>query len=145
MSPDPDIPLTRVRALALALPGAAERPSHGTPGFHIEKGRFFAYFWHDHHGDGETIVIVKTSGGEEQAMLIALDPDCYYSPPYLGPSGWVAMRLDRNDTDWERIGERIAASWEMVAPRRLSAPIGGNPPVRSPAHRSDRRAASRRS
>jgi len=119
MSPDPDIQLGKVRALALALPGTIERLSHGSPGFHIEKGKFFAYFWHDHHGDGETAVIVKTSGREEQMTLIEIDPDCYYSPPYLGPSGWVAMRLDRADTDWDRIGDRIAQSWELVAPRRL--------------------------
>ncbi|MDR6849562.1 hypothetical protein J2X47_003007 [Sphingomonas sp. BE270] len=119
MSPDPDIPLAKVRALALALPETVERASHGSPGFLIEKGKFFAYFWHNHHGDGETVVIVKTTGRDEQAILIELDPECYYSPPYLGPSGWIAMRLDREEVDWDRIGDRIAISWELVAPRRL--------------------------
>lgn len=119
MSPDPEPVLARVRELALAFPGTAERLSHGSPGFHIEKGKFFAYFWHNHHSDGETIVIVKTSGSEEQTMLIEMDPDIYFSPPYLGPSGWVAMRLDGDDVDWDRVGDRIAQSWEMVAPRRL--------------------------
>lgn len=119
MSPDPDQHLRRVRELALALPASAERSSHGTPGFHIEGGRFFAYFRHDHHGDGETAVVVKTAGREEQAMLIEQDPDCYFSPSYLGAAGWVALRLDRPDTDWDRVADRIAASWEMVAPRRL--------------------------
>ena len=88
-------------------------------GFLIENGKFFAYFWHDHHGDGETAVLVKTSGLEEQAMLIEADPNCYFKPAYLGPSGWVAMRLDRPDTDWDRVSDRIATSWELVAPRRL--------------------------
>ncbi|WP_174285463.1 MmcQ/YjbR family DNA-binding protein [Sphingomonas bacterium] len=119
MSPDPAAALAQVRALCLALPEAAERSSHGAPGFHIEGGRFFAYFWHDHHGDDETVVIVKTSGAEEQAMLIEMDPDCYFKPAYLGPSGWVAMRLDRADTDWDQVGDRIGISWELVAPRRL--------------------------
>uniref|UniRef100_UPI0035CBE9AA MmcQ/YjbR family DNA-binding protein n=1 Tax=uncultured Sphingomonas sp. TaxID=158754 RepID=UPI0035CBE9AA len=119
MSPDPESVLAKVRALALALPETVERSSHGSPGFLIENGKFFAYFWHDHHGDGETVVIVKTTGRDEQATLIELDPDCYYSPPYLGPSGWVALRLDRDDTDWDRVGDRIAISWELVAPRRL--------------------------
>jgi hypothetical protein len=119
MSPDPESALAKVRALALALPEADERLSHGAPGFFITGGKFFAYFWHDHHSDGETVVIVKTTGRDEQATLIELDPDCYYSPPYLGPSGWIAMRLDRAETDWDRIGDRIAISWELVAPRRL--------------------------
>jgi hypothetical protein len=111
--------LAQVREIALALPEAAERLSHGMPGFHIVKGKFFAYFWHDHHGDGETSVIVKTSGIEEQAMLIETDPDFYYRPPYFGTSGWVAMRVAAPETDWDRVADRIAASWEMIAPRRL--------------------------
>ena len=114
-----DALLARVREIALALPGAAERLSHGSPGFHIAKGKFFAYFSHDLHGSGETAVVVKTSGAEEQAMLIEADPDCYYKPPYLGPSGWVAMRIGVPDTQWHRVADRIAASWQMVAPRRL--------------------------
>jgi hypothetical protein len=119
MSPDPEAVLARVREIALALPSAAERLSHGSPGFHIERGKFFAYFWHNHHSDGETAVMVKTTGGEEQAMLIEADPDCYYRPPYLGPAGWVAMRVDGADVDWDRVSDRIAISWELVAPSRL--------------------------
>lgn len=125
MSPDPEAQLARVRDLALGLPGTAERLSHGSPGFHIEKGKFFAYFWHNHHSDGETVVIVKTSGRDEQEQLIEMDPDFYFSPAYLGPSGWIAMRLDRPETDWVLVGDRIAESWEMVAPRRLLEMGGG--------------------
>lgn len=119
MSPDPETQLAKIRALALALPETAERLSHGAPGFHIEKGKFFAYFWHNHHSDNETAVLVKTSSREEQEMLIEIDPDCYFKPAYLGPYGWVALRLDRDDTDWDRVADRIAQSWELVAPRRL--------------------------
>lgn len=115
----PEDALTRVRDLALALPETCEKLSHGSPGFHIAKGKFFAYVWNDHHGDGETAVMVKTTGLEEQAMLIEADPDAYYRPPYLGPSGWVALRLTRVDTDWDRVADRIAQSWELAAPRRL--------------------------
>lgn len=119
MSPDPSIELARVRAICLALPEADERLSHGSPGFFITKGKFFAYFWHNHHSDGITAVHVKTSGREEQAMLIEMDPEFYFSPPYLGPSGWIGMRLDLGDTDWDRVADRIAASWALIAPKRL--------------------------
>ena len=71
----------------------------------------FAYFWHNHHGDGRTAVLVRTSGGEEQEMLIELDPDIYFKPPYLGPSGWVGIRLDQPETDWEQVGHRLRESW----------------------------------
>ncbi|OYY90881.1 MAG: hypothetical protein B7Y45_05510 [Sphingomonas sp. 28-66-16] len=119
MSPDPAIELERVRTICRALPETDERLSHGSPGFFILKGKFFAYFWHDHHGDGITAVHVKTSGREEQAMLVELDPDFYFIPPYLGPSGWIGLRLDQPDTDWERVADRIANSWSLIAPRRL--------------------------
>ena len=51
--------------------------------------------------------------------LIESRPDLYYKPPYLGPSGWIAIRTDAAATDWDHIGDRVAQSWEMVAPRRL--------------------------
>ena len=63
--------------------------------------------------------MVKAADVEEQTMLIEQDPDFYYRPPYLGPSGWVAMRVGGDDVDWDRVGDRIARSWELVAPRRL--------------------------
>ncbi len=119
MSPDPQVELERVRAICLALPDADERPSHGSPGFFITKGKFFAYFWHNHHGDDRTAVHVKTSGREEQAMLVELDPDFYFVPPYLGPGGWIGMRLDQPHTDWDRVADRIASSWALIAPSRL--------------------------
>lgn len=116
----PDWLLSMVRERALALPQTAEKTSHGSPGFHIEGGKFFAYFSHDHHGDGITSVLVKTTGPEEQAMLIDADPDLYYKPPYLGPSGWIGVRLDGRDVDWDHVAERLTRSWRMVAPRKLA-------------------------
>ncbi len=119
MSPDPDADLERIRTICMTFPEAAEKLSHGSPAFFIEKGKVYAYYWHNHHGDGHTVAIVKTSGREEQAMLVEMDPDFYHVPPYLGPSGWIAMELTGKATDWDRVEDRIAMSWEMVAPRRL--------------------------
>ena len=124
MSPDPEAVLARVRELALALPRAVEKISHGAPVFFIDKGKSFAWFVHDHHGSGITAVAVKTSGAEEQEMLIEMDPDLYYRPPYLAPSGWIAMRLDGEDVDWDHVADRIAMSWELAAPRRLLEAVG---------------------
>ena len=124
MSPDPDADLARIRAIALALPRAAEKLSHGQPVFFIEKGKVFAWFIHDHHAAGITAVAVKTSGAEEQAMLIEMDPDLYYRPAYLAPSGWIGLRLDTGETDWDHVAARIVTSWDYVAPRRLLEALG---------------------
>ena len=117
----PDALLDRVRALALALPEAIEKGSHGSPGFHIAGGKFFAYFSHDHHGDGITGVLVKTSGLEEQAMLIERDAALYWRPAYLGPSGWIGIRLDQPPVDWGHVEQRLRQSWRLIAPKRLAA------------------------
>jgi len=119
MSPDPDTDLERIRAICLALPRATEKRSHGSPVFFIEKGKTFAWFIHNHHGNGITSVAVKTSGAEEQDMLVEQDPELYYRPAYLAPSGWIGLRLDGGSTDWDHVAGRIATSWEMVAPRKL--------------------------
>jgi hypothetical protein len=118
MSPDPQTMLAKVRELCLALPETDEKLSHGSPAFRV-AGKMFAYFWHNHHGDDRTAVNVKTSGREEQDMLIETQPDLYFFPPYIGPSGWIGLRIDGDAVDWDHVGDRIAASWELAAPRRL--------------------------
>ena len=124
MSPDPAGDLAKLRAIALALPRAMEKISHGQPIFFIEKGKVFAQYWHDHHHDGASAVMVKTSGIDEQQMLVESDPTLFYRPAYIGPSGWVAIRTDVAATDWDHIADRVAASWRLVAPARLREMFG---------------------
>jgi phosphoribosylglycinamide formyltransferase 1 len=113
----PEFLIAQVRERAMALPEADEVISHGMPCFGIVKGKKFAYVSNDHHGDGRLALLVKISGAEEQAMLIEQDADRYYRPPYFG-DGWVGIRLDLGDTDWEHIGEWLAKSWRAVAPKK---------------------------
>jgi hypothetical protein len=110
------IDLQKVREAALELPGTEERISHGQPTFFV-GGKQFAQFRDNHHGDGKTVVCVRVSGLDEQAMLIEADPAAYSIPAYL-PS-WIAISLAGDGTDWDHVGDRIAASWELAAPRRL--------------------------
>ena len=110
--------LDQVRAAALELPETEEKLSHGQPTFFV-AGKQFAQFRDNHHGDGKTVVCVKTSGLDEQAMLLESDPETYSKPAYLGPSGWVSVNLAAADVDWAHVADRIAESWELAAPRRL--------------------------
>ena len=109
----------QVRIRAMALPEAEETLSHGMPCFGIIKGKKFAWVALDHHGDGRTALLVKISGPEEQAQLIENDPERYYRPAYFG-DGWVGIRIDLGDTDWEHIGDWLGKSWRAVAPKKLS-------------------------
>ena len=74
----------------------------------------------DHHGDGKTALLVKISGRDEQDTLIDSDPDRHYRPAYFG-DGWIGIRLDLGDTDWDSVAEWLRRSWAAVAPRRLAA------------------------
>jgi phosphoribosylglycinamide formyltransferase-1 len=116
----PDYLVQQVRERAFALPEVEETLSHGMPCFGIIKGKKIAYVSMNHHGDGKIALLVKISGVEEQAMLIDMDPDRYYRPAYFG-DGWVAIRLDLGDTDWDSIADWLSKSWRAVAPRKLAA------------------------
>lgn len=109
-------PLQKIRESALELPETEERVSHGQPTFFV-AGAQFAQFRDNHHGDGKTVVCVRTSGPDEQAMLLEADPETYSKPAYL-PS-WIAIDVAGGDVDWDHVGTRIGASWELAAPRRL--------------------------
>ena len=112
--------LEQVRERAMAMPEADEIVSHGMPCFGIVKGKKFAYFTSDHHGDGRIALLVKISGVDEQTMLIEQDEERYFRPAYFG-DGWIGIRLDLGDNDWDSLGDWIMRSWRNVAPRKLTA------------------------
>ena len=108
--------LSRIRQAALDLPETEERLSHGQPTFFV-AGKQFAQFRDNHHGDGKVVVCVRISSLDEQAMLLEAAPQTYSKPAYL-PS-WVSINLAEENTDWDLVADRVAASWELAAPRRL--------------------------
>jgi hypothetical protein len=109
-------PLEKVRDAALELPETSEKLSHGQPTFFV-AGKQFAQFRDNHHGDGRTVVCVRVSSLDEQAMLIEVEPETYSKPAYL--PWWLSINLAGENVDWDHVADRIAASWELAAPRRL--------------------------
>lgn len=114
---DPAAPhVERVRRLALALPGAQEKTSHGAPAFFTSK--VFAYASASERVDGELV-------RRERALCVLLDADerlalleeGAFVPAYLGPSGWVA--IDPETLDDARLAELLDASFRVTAPARL--------------------------
>lgn len=119
---DRDYLLTKVAALAMALPEAEERESHGAPGWRTggKSGKYFAYFSDRHHGEPHIAVLAKTGGPDEMAGLVERDPDTFYRPAYYGASGWVGIILNRPGVDWGQVEYWLRRSWRSVAPRRLT-------------------------
>ncbi|PZQ56085.1 MAG: phosphoribosylglycinamide formyltransferase [Novosphingobium pentaromativorans] len=116
----PEWLLGRVRERAMALPEADEVESHGMPCFGVIKGKKFAYFTSNHHADGRTALLVKISGADEQAMLIEQDEERYFRPAYFG-DGWIGIRLDLGENDWDAIEGWLSRSWRAIAPKKLTA------------------------
>lgn len=80
-----------------------------------------------HHGAGRAAVWLKAGPGN-QGLMVKAAPRRFFVPPYVGPSGWVGVWLDR-DTDWKELAGLIGDSWRLTAPRRLIASLeaGGSP------------------
>jgi predicted DNA-binding protein (MmcQ/YjbR family) len=111
--------LVRLTRICLALPETT-RECHGShAAFRIRK-KTFAYFLNDHHGDGIVAVTCKVLPGDNTA-LAAANPARFYMPAYIGSKGWVALRLDTGDIDWEEVTEMVTGSYRLIAPKRLAA------------------------
>jgi hypothetical protein len=119
--PVEDARLARVTKICLALPEADREYNGQHASFRIKK-KTFAYYLDDHHGDGIVAITCKVLAGENLA-LIAANPARFYMPSYIGPKGWVALRLDTADIDWDEVGELIAGSYLQIAPKRLAAVV----------------------
>lgn len=122
---DPDDPvLARVREIALAFPGAAEKESHGRPAFYTRK--VFGYYGGSVRFDGEwephDRAIVFLPDPVERPALEA--DERFWVPAYLGPSGWLGLDIDVR-SDFEEVSELLEDSFRITALKRLVAELDG--------------------
>ena len=87
--------------------------------FRVRK-KIFAYYLFDHHGDG-IIAFCCKSTLNEQRRLVRDDPESFFVPAYVGPRGWVAIRLDLDEVDWDTVTELARQAFQSIAPRKLAA------------------------
>ena len=87
--------------------------------FRIRK-KIFGYYLFDHHGDGKIAFCCK-SNLSEQRRLVKDDPVTFFVPAYVGPRGWIAIRLDLPEVDWETVSELARRAYQEIAPRKLAA------------------------
>ena len=124
MFSDDDPILIRLREIALALPGAEERVSHGRPTFRART--IFAVY-----GGSE-----KLSPGNHRRVSSALiftpdpvdlpaidDDPRFFVPAYYGPFGARAIDLADPDVDWDEIAELVDASYRLAATKRQLAEL----------------------
>lgn len=110
--------LERLSEICLSLPQAVREDKGSHAAFSVSK-KVFVYYLNDHHGDGIVGFCCKVLPGENE-QLIASNPQKFYLPAYVGPRGWVALRLDRRTVDWTEVKELVRCSYLLTAPKRLA-------------------------
>ena len=113
----------QVDRLASQLAEVTRKTSHGSPGWAVGAGKspkLFAIIADHHHGEETVGLLVKASGPDEMTALIEAQPDAYYWPKYYGAGGWIGLRLNRPDVDWDSVSEWLHRSWRTMAPPRLT-------------------------
>lgn len=113
--------LVRLREVALALPDAKEKVSHGRPNFHTVKvfAMFGAVLKGEHSSDRYAQSVVVLPDADERPGLLQ-DPR-FFVPGYVGAYGWVGLDLRAAEPDWAEIGELLDMSYRRTAPARLVA------------------------
>jgi predicted DNA-binding protein (MmcQ/YjbR family) len=117
----PADPLPKLRACCMQLPAVTETISHGAPTFWADGKRTFAIFARaeTHHGAGRPAVWIKSTL-DNQEWLLREHADRIFKPPYVGPSGWIGVWLDRRPP-WRTVQELLRDGYRLVASKRLLA------------------------
>jgi len=119
--PDAETLIARVREIALSLPDATEKLSHGEPAFFV-RGRLFATIDNNHHGSGHVAVWCNAPSGAQES-LVAAKPKHFFVPPYVGKGGWLGLRLD-SGLAWPVISDLLKQAHATTAAK------GGGRPAR---------------
>jgi hypothetical protein len=113
----------RLRTICLALPEAVEVEAWGDPTWRV-RGRIFAM---EKRGDKRLSVWLKAPPGAQE-VLVAADPARFFVPPYVGPKGWIGLRLEA--ADWDEVCAHVRTSYRLVAPKRLARALTNLPRIR---------------
>ena len=150
--------LQAVRDACLWLPEAEEFMSHGAPNFRV-RGKTFATYALNHHGDGRVALWLNAPAGVAGTTRPGR-PRHFFVPPYVGPRGWLGVILDRGielapnrrigarglrksgaRTDCERASARRPRSSARPGRCPRAKSILSNRPARGPSCRNCARSA----
>jgi predicted DNA-binding protein (MmcQ/YjbR family) len=110
--------LVRFSKMCLGL-SEVKREIQGLHASFKVKKKTFAYFLNDHHEDGIIGVVGKVLPGDNSA-LITTDPKRFYMSAYVGPRGWVGLRLDVARVNWGEVEELAKGSYQLVTGKTLA-------------------------
>src|SRR5262245_57702681 len=110
--------LGRLRKICLALPEAEERETWEVATFRV-RDKIFAM---QMGADGRFGMTCKAQPGVQE-ILVGSDPNRFFVPPYTGHKGWIGVRLDDDDVDWDEVEGLVIDSYRKTAPKRLQAQL----------------------
>jgi hypothetical protein len=111
--------LDALAKICLALPETKREDKASHAAFLVGK-KTFAYYLNNHHDDNIVSVCCKVLPGENR-FLVESDPRRFYLPAYIGPRGWIGLRMDLATLNWTEVKELIHGSYLQVAPKRLAS------------------------
>src|SRR2546423_6377211 len=114
MYEESDPTIKKLREVCLGLGAVIEKEAWGECTFRAIGGSMFAMTDNNHHNSGHLAVWVKAQA-MVQEILINSDAGKIFKPPYLGPKGWVGVRLDKN-TDWHEVAAILNDGYRMSLP-----------------------------
>ncbi|HZU71735.1 MAG TPA: MmcQ/YjbR family DNA-binding protein [Acidimicrobiales bacterium] len=112
-------PIDRLRRICLALPEAYEEETWGEATFRVRKKIFCMAGGHD---PAVPSVSLKATRDDQAALRAQGDP--YFFPSYVGPKGWIGVRLTSARLDWAELEELVQDSYRLIAPKRLASGLG---------------------
>jgi hypothetical protein len=108
------VTLATLRRLALALPGAEEGTSYGSPAWKV-RGKLFARL----HQSGEDVVVKLDF--DERDFLMQAKPKVFHITDHYADVEMMLVRLDAASED--ELRERLEVSWRRSASKRLIADL----------------------
>jgi hypothetical protein len=110
-------PRSQVKAIVAELPEVTIEKHRRHMGLQV-RGKRFAWYLEDHHGDGRIVLTCKTALGVNQTLATSR-PDRYFLPSYVAGRGWIGYWLDVPATDWDEVAELLVDAYRLTAPKRL--------------------------
>jgi hypothetical protein len=108
---------SRLIKICEALPEVTVDPANEHLKISIRK-KTLAYYSFDHHGDGMISLVCKSNRNDQRRMIRA-DPETFFVPAYLGAKGWLGIRLDLAEVDWDAVTESLRSAYQELAPKKL--------------------------
>jgi len=127
---DNDPLIERLRQICVALGDVVEKEAWGECTFRALGGSMFAMTDNNHHQSGHQAVWIKAPA-MVQEILINSNAARFFKPPYLGPKGWVGVRLDPN-TDWDELRNLLIDGYRLSVKPKPVRRRSSKPAIRTP-------------